>query len=142
MSSESKVYTGSCHCGKNSFSVKVSPPLDSEKSSVISCNCSICSRNGYLLVFLDLSDIDWKKGGFDNMKVYKFGHQTLSHYFCPECGGTFAVHGTMGGVEKVGMNVRIPIYTCLPLLIDSEVRFFDGVDLSKLKIAPYNGKDL
>jgi hypothetical protein len=109
MSSESKVYTGSCHCGKNSFSVNVSPPLDSEKSAVISCNCSICTRNGYLLVFSNLSDLTWEKGGFDDMKVYKFGRQTLSHYFCPECGGTFAAHGTMGGVEKVGMNVRTPI---------------------------------
>jgi hypothetical protein len=109
MAAESKVYSGSCHCGKNSFSVKVSPPLDSDESKVINCNCSICSKNGYLFVFTDLSDLKWEKGGFDDMKAYKFGSQTLSHYFCTECGGTFASTGSMGGVEKVGMNVRDPI---------------------------------
>jgi hypothetical protein len=116
--SESKVYNGSCHCGMNSFSVKVSPPLDSDKSAVISCNCSICLRNGYLLVFVDLADLTWEKGGFNDMKAYKFGSQRLSHYFCTECGGTFAAHGVMGGVEKVGMNVRTPdLHVSSPCLL-------------------------
>lgn len=50
----SEVYEAGCHCGKISFSMKLSPPLDEYK--VLSCNCSICRRAGYLLV---CKSIEW-----------------------------------------------------------------------------------
>lgn len=49
----SKVYDAGCHCGKISFSFKLSPPLE-EGHKVLSCNCSICRRAGYLLVCTSL----------------------------------------------------------------------------------------
>ncbi|WP_457094643.1 GFA family protein, partial [Microvirga sp. P5_D2] len=39
------LHKGSCHCGK--VVIEVEADLD----QVIECNCSICSRKGYLLSF-------------------------------------------------------------------------------------------
>ena len=39
-------YKGSCHCGRIAFAV------DGDFDRVIDCNCSHCSRKGYLLWFV------------------------------------------------------------------------------------------
>ena len=41
-------YEAGCHCGYVKFSLALSPPLPEYK--VVRCNCSICSKKGYLLV--------------------------------------------------------------------------------------------
>ena len=41
-------YTGSCHCGAVRYQVAMAPP-----AKAFACNCSICSRNGWLLTFVD-----------------------------------------------------------------------------------------
>ena len=43
---DAKTYEGSCHCGNVKFEVKTT------LERVVSCNCSICSRAGYLLNFV------------------------------------------------------------------------------------------
>lgn len=47
-SKESATYEGGCHCGYISFSATLSPPLP--EYEVLNCNCSMCTRAGYLLV--------------------------------------------------------------------------------------------
>jgi hypothetical protein len=53
----SATYKAGCHCGYIKFSVTLTPPLPQTK--VLNCNCSACTRFGYLLVcewlFLPLS---------------------------------------------------------------------------------------
>ena len=39
-------YRGSCHCGKIAFEV------EGTLEQVMECNCSLCSRRGYLLWFV------------------------------------------------------------------------------------------
>lgn len=39
-------YKGSCHCGSVRFEV------EGELEQVVECNCSHCSRKGYLLWFV------------------------------------------------------------------------------------------
>ena len=102
----SATYTGGCHCKANRYSITVSPPLD-DGHRVISCNCSICSTNGYLLVFVDEVTITWEKGGMDQLKGYKFGKGKLNHFFCPECGTSVGAQGELGGVKKTGLNVSL-----------------------------------
>jgi hypothetical protein len=58
----SQTYTGGCHCQANRYSVVLSPPLD-KKHTVITCNCSICEINGYMLAFTDPDKITWTEGG-------------------------------------------------------------------------------
>ena len=50
---ESGTYEAGCHCGYIKFSVTLSPPLPDYK--VLSCNCSMCRKSGYLLVCMFLS---------------------------------------------------------------------------------------
>ena len=38
-------YKGQCHCGANKFTLTLAVPIE-EVPSVMSCNCSICQRNG------------------------------------------------------------------------------------------------
>ena len=40
-------YTGSCHCGAVTFTVAADAPTEA-----MSCNCSHCSRKGFLLTFV------------------------------------------------------------------------------------------
>jgi hypothetical protein len=45
-------YTASCHCGTVRYTVALSPPLDDPECWVVECNCSICTRNGNLNVYV------------------------------------------------------------------------------------------
>ncbi|KAI4957330.1 hypothetical protein J4E86_005804 [Alternaria arbusti] len=56
-----QTYAASCHCGSVQYSVLLSPPLAQWK--VVSCNCSICTRNGYLLVYPERSQLQVKSVG-------------------------------------------------------------------------------
>jgi hypothetical protein len=103
--SDSKTYTGGCHCKQNRFEVTLSPPLDNENNKIISCNCSICSSNAYLLAFSDIPGVKWEHGGLDNMKQYNFGTGQFNHFFCTNCGTSVCVSGALGGLEQIGMNV-------------------------------------
>lgn len=60
-SDDSSTYKGSCHCGKISYTATISPPLESGHE-VVSCNCSICARNGYLFVYLKNDAIKFHSG--------------------------------------------------------------------------------
>jgi hypothetical protein len=42
-------YNGNCHCGAVRYTLEVPRPLESLPSQVVRCNCSICSKNGYLM---------------------------------------------------------------------------------------------
>jgi hypothetical protein len=78
----------SCHCGAFAYNVTASPPLDDAKAEVIrkycaieshvgdsvtndvaECNCSICTRNGYLFTYTTNSNVEFTKGEFDGLQV-------------------------------------------------------------------------
>ena len=58
----SATYNASCHCGAVAYRVTASPPLDHPASSVSSCNCSICLRNGYLFIYVPSKNVEFEKG--------------------------------------------------------------------------------
>jgi len=118
----SKTYTGGCHCGANTFSVPISPPLEDPETKVVSCNCSICDKNGYLLSFVPASSVTWTKGGLENLTEYSFNKKTLLHYFCPTCGTSLAAKGG----DTIGFNVRA----------------FRDVEVDELNKNEYDGKSL
>ena len=80
-----QTYTASCHCGAVQYDVVLSPPLPEWK--VISCNCSICSRSGYLLVYPERKYLHVKSGE-EALKDYSFGPKKLLHKFCGSCGSS------------------------------------------------------
>ena len=118
--SDAKTYKGGCHCGKVSYEVKT----DLEK--VISCNCSICTKKGYLLNFVPAEQFKLIKGD-DGLKDYQFNKMIIHHLFCDGCGiQSFARGKGRDGTPMIAINVR-----CL-----------DGVELDKLSVTKVDGRSI
>jgi hypothetical protein len=113
-------YSGSCHCGAVRYTVEadLSQP-------VIACNCSICGRSGSLLAFVP-SDKFTLEQGSDALTDYQFNKHVIHHMFCKVCGiKAFARGVGRDGAPTVAVNTR-----CL-----------DGIDITKLNVMPYDGKN-
>jgi hypothetical protein len=110
-------YTGSCHCGRITFEV------EGEIKEVIECNCSHCSRKGYLLHFLPKEKLRITSPAA-TLNTYLFNKHVIEHKFCSKCGcAPFGFGKAKDGSDAAMVNVR-----CLP-----------DLDRSKLKITPYDG---
>jgi hypothetical protein len=112
-----KTYAGSCHCGKVRFEVST------EVARASACNCSICSRTGWLMTSVTPAQFKLLAGA-DAQTDYQFGKKTMHHLFCSTCGirafGTYAA----GDQEKIFVNLR-----CL-----------DGLDVDALEVETFDGK--
>lgn len=75
-------HEASCHCGAVSFEVLHEPlyaiPEKSFHAPVACDNCSICLKNGYLLVYPLRDEIKWHSG-WDKLKNYRMASKTVSH---------------------------------------------------------------
>jgi len=101
-------YSANCHCGTVTYTFLI-PSLEHLK--VVDCDCSICTRNGYLLVFPDRKEVVFYTG-YDHLHSYAFGEKRMSHQFCPTCGSSVMIdfHGGPSAVEggdRLGLNVRM-----------------------------------
>jgi len=114
---EPKTYSGSCHCGKVRFEVTA----DVTKAGA--CNCSICSRVGWLVTSVAPENFKLLAGE-DAQTDYQFGRKTMHHTFCSTCGVHAFGHFRAGGQEKVIVNLR-----CL-----------EGLDLDQLELQKFDGK--
>lgn len=74
------VHEGGCHCGRIRFEVEAPARVDATE-----CNCSICSRCGYLHLFVAREDFRLLQGG-DELTEYTFNTGEARHYFCRHCG--------------------------------------------------------
>ena len=73
-------YTGSCHCGAVQYEVEA---LD--KVVCQECNCSICSKSGYLHLIVPKSRFRLLKGE-NYLTTYTFDTGEARHMFCKVCG--------------------------------------------------------
>ncbi|KAI5249050.1 hypothetical protein E4T42_05451 [Aureobasidium subglaciale] len=74
---DKQVYYGNCHCGAFKFSVALAPIKKAAR-----CNCSICSRKGYLFAVPESAN-DFKiEVGEDVLKTYSFGSGIAEHKYC------------------------------------------------------------
>lgn len=114
-----KTYTGGCHCKKVRFEVELG------LESVMSCNCSICSKRGWLLAFAPKAAFKLTQGE-DELTDYQFNKHLIHHLFCTTCGTASFGNGSDGsGNESIAINVR-----CL-----------DDVDIDSLTVTKYDGKN-
>lgn len=113
-------YTGSCHCKKVTFEVKMT------MEGIIACNCSFCSIKGLWLGFAPRDNFTLLSGG-ENLTTYKFNKHVIDHLFCKDCG----VQAFSYGVGPDGSSV-----------VAVNVRAVHGVDLETLQVTPYDGKNL
>jgi hypothetical protein len=72
--SELKTYRGNCHCGAFVYEVKLP-----EIKGVGQCNCSICTKKGYLWVFPSTENFKIVKGAESDLTEYQFGVKNLTH---------------------------------------------------------------
>jgi hypothetical protein len=115
------VFTGSCHCGAVRFEVRMATP-----EKVYACNCSICSRAGWLLTFVE-GDAFRLLAGEASLTDYQFGKRHLHHTFCSVCGvRPFSRGAGEGGALTTAINVR-----CLA-----------GLDLTKVPVESFDGASL
>ena len=115
---ETKKYTGSCHCG----AVRYEVALDLSQP-VISCNCSMCGRAGSLLTFVPSAEFQLLSGE-GSLTDYQFNHHVIHHQFCTVCGcAPFGSGKGQDGKEMLSVNLR-----CVP-----------ECDLSALEITEYDG---
>ena len=113
-------HSGGCHCGQVKFEVEMS------LEKAISCNCSICMKRGSLLDFVPESNFKLLSGE-SSLRDYQFNKKVIHHEFCKDCGILSFGRGTApDGTKMVAINVR-----CL-----------DNVDLGKIKVHEYNGRDI
>ena len=73
-------HTGGCHCGRVRFEVLAPARLD-----VSECNCSICSKTGFLHLIVPKERFRLLSGG-DALATYTFNTGTARHLFCSTCG--------------------------------------------------------
>jgi hypothetical protein len=118
---ETKTYTGGCHCGEVRFEVTA------DLSNVVACNCSICQKRGALWTFVPGESFALRAGS-DDLKDYQFGKKSIHHLFCPQCGvGSFS----RGKAPKSGQD-----------MFAVNVRCLDDVDIAELKPKPFDGRSL
>ena len=110
-----ETYRGGCHCGAVRFCVRAAVPF------AVVCNCSICTKKGFLHLIVERSQFDLIAGAGE-LTSYRFGTGVAEHLFCKRC-GIHSFYTPRSDPEKVDINVR-----CL-----------DGVDLSAIDLRPFDG---
>ena len=73
-------YTGGCHCGAVRFEVEAE-----DNVTVQDCNCSICSKSGFLHLIVPKYKFNLLQGK-DNLSTYTFDTGEAKHLFCKTCG--------------------------------------------------------
>lgn len=111
-------YKGSCHCGRVTFEV------EGNLEQVMECNCSHCSRKGYLLWFVPREQFRSATPASD-LATYTFNKHVIQHHFCPNCGcAPFGLGVGPSGAQMAAINAR-----CL-----------EDIELSTLKRVPFDGR--
>ena len=111
---------GSCHCGGIAFEA------EGDFSTALECNCSHCSRKGYLLAFIPRDGLAIATPA-EAMSIYRFNRHLIDHHFCPTCGcAPFGFGTDPSGKATAAVNVR-----CL-----------EGIDVATLTRVPFDGRSL
>jgi hypothetical protein len=75
-----RTHTGGCHCGRVRFEVLAPANIE-----VADCNCSICSKFGFLHLIVPAQRFKLLSGG-DALSTYTFNTGVAKHLFCSTCG--------------------------------------------------------
>jgi hypothetical protein len=111
-----QTYEGGCHCGRVRFRVTA------DLTRVTECNCSICSKKGFLHLIVAPQDFELLSGQRD-LASYRFNTGTADHRFCRHC-GIHSFYVPRSDPDKIDVNAR-----CL-----------DGVDPETLVPQRFDGR--
>jgi len=111
-----QIMSGGCHCGRVRFRVTA-------LSRVTDCNCSICTKKGFLHLTVPPDAFELFSGA-DALTAYRFNTGTARHTFCATC-GIHPFYVPRSDPDKIDVNVR-----CL-----------DGIDPAAIKPQPFDGRN-
>ena len=109
-------HIGGCHCGRVRFEVDAPAHIE-----VTDCNCSVCSKAGYLHLIVPKSQFRLLSGA-DVLTTYEFNTGTAKHLFCSVC-GIKSFYVPRSRPDGYSVNAR-----CL-----------DGGSVTGMKITPLDG---
>ena len=112
-----KTYDGGCHCGRVRFRVR------SDLARVTDCNCSICTKKGFLHLIVEPSQFELLQGA-DALTTYTFNTGVAQHKFCRVC-GIHAFYVPRSHPDKIDVNVRA----------------LDGIDLTAIRPVAFDGQN-
>ena len=110
-------YEGGCHCGRVRFRVKA------DLTEVLDCNCSVCTKKGFLHLIVSPEKFELLQGG-DSLTLYQFNTGTARHQFCTSC-GMHPFYVPRSDPDKIDVNAR-----CI-----------DNIDVSALSPKKFDGKN-
>jgi len=110
------IHKGQCHCGVVTYEVEAP-----ENVEVSECNCSICSKSGYLHLTVPLSSFNLLSGE-NNLETYTFDTHEAKHLFCKTC-GVKSFYIPRSHPDGVSVNMR-----CLDdsTIKSVSIEYFDG----------------
>jgi hypothetical protein len=111
-------HTGGCHCGRVRFEV-IAPA----KLEVTDCNCSICSKYGYLHLIVP-ADRFKLLSGRESLSTYSFNTHVAKHFFCSNC-GVKSFYIPRSHPDGISVNAR-----CL-----------DSDTIESMSVTPFDGQD-
>ncbi len=91
---------GQCHCG--SVHIK----LNRQPKEQVQCNCSLCSKTGWIGLFANPADVRIEADA-NILQSYVQGERMIAVWHCCKCGVT--THWTMRteNADIMGLNARI-----------------------------------
>jgi hypothetical protein len=110
-------FEGGCHCGAVRFRVVA------DLAQAVTCNCSICTKKGFLHLIVPPQDF-MLLSGEDALTTYTFNTKIAKHTFCRSC-GIHPFYVPRSDPDKIDVNVH-----CL-----------ENIDLEAVKPRPFDGRN-
>jgi hypothetical protein len=120
------IHTGGCHCGAVRFEVEAPAQIE-----VIDCNCSMCSKTGFLHLIVPQSKFKLLAGR-ETLVSYKFNTRVADHLFCGRC-GIKSFYVPRSHPDGISVNAR-----CLDagIVAGMRVQAFDGANWEQAPALP------
>jgi hypothetical protein len=117
MANKKTALRGGCHCGRVAYAVKGRP------ERLAQCNCSICSKKGYLHWIVPRDQFRLLTP-WEDLSTYTFNTHTAKHHFCPRC-GVASFYIARSDPDKIDVNAR-----CV-----------EGLDPAAITIETFDGRN-
>jgi hypothetical protein len=113
-----RTHKGGCHCGAVRFEV-----LAPAHIHVAECNCSMCSKVGFLHLIVPAKQFKLLSGS-ESITTYTFNTGVAKHYFCSVC-GVKSFYVPRSHPDGFSVNAR-----CI-----------DEGSIESMSITPFEGRD-
>ena len=93
-------YVGGCHCGAVRFTVK----MDSPRTGLYRCNCSLCRKKGIIMKPVPVADFALLAGA-EHLSLYQWNKRIAEHFFCANC-GVYTHHRRRRDPSQYSINIE------------------------------------